>query len=283
MFRRLRSVLWHIANGFSLIISPHGTGTSITVDVPGRVATAIAIIVIASIAGLAFLGITYARLASLSLRAERLRAENEKLRVEQHKIEEIRREIARIEKMRQQIELWAGIATQEGEQGAPPEEKQSEATHLLEPNTWPRKYTYALLKPFYEGQFLVRKGMVTPVEGFLSRTFTVDAEGGAVHPGIDIAAATGTPVRCALDGKVTFAGWDDVYGNLVIVDHGDSLMTVYGHNEKLLVKEGDHVTTGEVIATVGSTGRSTAPHLHFGVMKNGKPVDPMQFVSLNLK
>jgi murein DD-endopeptidase MepM/ murein hydrolase activator NlpD len=88
----------------------------------------------------------------------------------------------------------------------------------------------------------------------------------------------GTPVRSALDGKVKSAGWDDIYGNLIVVDHSESLSTVYGHNEKILVKEGDHVTKGQVIATIGNTGRSTAPHLHFEVLKKGKPIDPDLYV-----
>ena len=67
---------------------------------------------------------------------------------------------------------------------------------------------------------------------------------------------------------------DEVYGNLIVVAHDDSISTVYGHNDKILVKEGDYVTKGQVIATVGSTGRSTAPHLHFGVLKHNKPIDP---------
>jgi murein DD-endopeptidase MepM/ murein hydrolase activator NlpD len=113
----------------------------------------------------------------------------------------------------------------------------------------------------------------------VSRRFINMVEGGPGHPGIDIAASQGTPVRCALDGVVEAAGWDDIYGNLIEVKHNDSLSTVYGHNEKVLVKEGEYVTRGQVIATVGNTGRSTAPHLHFEVLENGKAVDPEAYVA----
>jgi murein DD-endopeptidase MepM/ murein hydrolase activator NlpD len=85
-------------------------------------------------------------------------------------------------------------------------------------------------------------------------------------------------VRSALGGAVKAAAWDDVYGNLIEIEHDDSLSTIYGHNEKILVKEGEYVNRGQVIATVGNTGRSTAPHLHFEVLKNGKPVDPEGYV-----
>ena len=77
---------------------------------------------------------------------------------------------------------------------------------------------------------------------------------------------------------VKAARWDDVYGNVIEIEHNDSLSTIYGHNEKILVKEGEYVTRGQVIATVGNTGRSTAPHLHFEVLKNREPVDPEAYV-----
>jgi murein DD-endopeptidase MepM/ murein hydrolase activator NlpD len=90
-------------------------------------------------------------------------------------------------------------------------------------------------------------------------------------------------VRCALDGEVIFAGWDDIYGNVVRVQHNDSIMTVYGHNDRILVKEGEWVTKGKVIARVGNTGRSTAPHLHFEVLKNGIAENPRLYVNLGHK
>ena len=120
--------------------------------------------------------------------------------------------------------------------------------------------------------------MMMPASGWVSRTFLGDDEGKPMHPGIDIAASVGTPVRCALEGVVKSAGWDDIYGNLIVVEHSESLSTVYGHNDKILVKEGDHVTKGQVIATIGNTGRSTAPHLHFEVLKKGNPIDPELYV-----
>jgi murein DD-endopeptidase MepM/ murein hydrolase activator NlpD len=85
-------------------------------------------------------------------------------------------------------------------------------------------------------------------------------------------------VRAAATGAVTFAGTDPEYGNLVIVDHGLGLETRYGHNERLAVRVGDRVTRGQLIAAVGNTGRSSAPHLHFEVRKNGVPVDPRQYL-----
>ncbi|MCS6814366.1 MAG: peptidoglycan DD-metalloendopeptidase family protein [Cyanobacteria bacterium] len=98
------------------------------------------------------------------------------------------------------------------------------------------------------------------------------------HSGIDFAADYGSPIRAADNGYVIFAGWYGGYGNAVILDHGNGISTLYGHAEELLVAEGQYVQRGQVIATVGSTGLSTGPHLHFEVRQGGEPVDPMAFL-----
>ena len=94
------------------------------------------------------------------------------------------------------------------------------------------------------------------------------------HRGIDIAAAAGAPVKAAAAGKVVFSGRMAGYGNLVEVDHGNGLMTRYGHNSANLVSVGDEIQAGQAIALVGKTGRSTGNHLHFEVRKDGKAVNP---------
>jgi len=94
------------------------------------------------------------------------------------------------------------------------------------------------------------------------------------HTGIDIRASRGTPIRAARDGRVTFAGWMGAYGNTVVIDHGGGHSTLYAHASAILVRQGERVTTGQTIARVGSTGRSTGPHLHFEVRVNNRAVDP---------
>jgi len=98
------------------------------------------------------------------------------------------------------------------------------------------------------------------------------------HTGVDIAAREGDPVWAAADGEVTFAGWDNYFGNKVEIKHSDMLATLYGHNAKLLVKVGDKVRQGQVIALVGTTGESSGPHLHYEVKLNGQPVDPANYL-----
>lgn len=98
------------------------------------------------------------------------------------------------------------------------------------------------------------------------------------HSGIDIGVDYGTPVHAADSGVVVEAGWISGYGYAVVIDHGNGLSTLYGHNESLNVSSGQSVSQGQVIAYAGSTGNSTGPHVHFEVRSNGDPVDPSAYL-----
>lgn len=101
----------------------------------------------------------------------------------------------------------------------------------------------------------------------------------AFHEGIDFAAATGTPILAAAGGVVIGAEFHSQYGNLLEIDHGNDIVTRYAHASRLLKKVGDIVRRGEHVADIGSTGRSTGPHLHFEVLVKGIPQDPHKFLS----
>ncbi|MGH9901155.1 MAG: peptidoglycan DD-metalloendopeptidase family protein, partial [Pyrinomonadaceae bacterium] len=96
------------------------------------------------------------------------------------------------------------------------------------------------------------------------------------HTGVDIVAPLGTPVGAAAHGTVVFAGRDGGYGNTVVLEHADGRRTRYAHAERLYVSAGEHVAAGQVIAAVGSTGRSTGPHLHFEVIERGRHANPLK-------
>ncbi|MBC8231269.1 M23 family metallopeptidase [bacterium] len=98
----------------------------------------------------------------------------------------------------------------------------------------------------------------------------------AFHKGVDIDAKYGVPIKAAMNGKVIFSGWMGGYGKLVVIKHTNGWVTRYAHNSKILVAEGQHVITGQKIAKVGSTGRSTGNHLHFETWKDGKLVNPLK-------
>lgn len=115
-----------------------------------------------------------------------------------------------------------------------------------------------------------------PASGSISSNF--GERWGRDHNGVDIASPTGTNIYAYQSGKVTFSGWKNGYGNVVIISHGNGMETYYGHCSKLLVKAGQSVEKGQHIAEVGSTGRSTGPHLHFEVRKGGTPINPMPYL-----
>jgi murein DD-endopeptidase MepM/ murein hydrolase activator NlpD len=103
----------------------------------------------------------------------------------------------------------------------------------------------------------------------------------ALHAGIDFREEMGAPVRATASGRIAEAGWVGGYGNMVEVDHGNGLATRYGHLSQILVTPGEVVTIGQILGRVGSTGRSTGPHLHYETRINGTPVDPMRFLRAN--
>lgn len=120
---------------------------------------------------------------------------------------------------------------------------------------------------------------VTPVEGEISSPFGMRSDPFTgkerFHAGVDVAAPRGTAIRSVADGEVVFSGWRrGGEGRVVEVRHADGLVTSYAHAEKTLVRAGQHVVAGEVVATVGSSGRASGPHLHFGAARDGQAIDP---------
>jgi murein DD-endopeptidase MepM/ murein hydrolase activator NlpD len=152
-------------------------------------------------------------------------------------------------------------------------------------------FALLLLKPS-DSSAVLRKGAsplrVVPVAatvssgyGWRKHPIFKDADGNKAvrhHNGYDLSCPQGTPIYAAGDGVVEFAGWNSGYGNLTRIEHGGGLSTRYGHQSKLLVKAGQVVKAGQKIGLVGSTGKSTGPHLHFEVRVDKKPVDPALYL-----
>lgn len=127
------------------------------------------------------------------------------------------------------------------------------------------------------------RGWVTSTFGDF-RSFRLRAGGhsGRWHEGIDIAAPYGTPIMASGDGFVTFSGYRSGYGNMLVVDHGNGIATVYAHCSSVFVDEGRRVSRGMIIASVGNTGRSTGPHLHYEIHVDGVPVNPINYIVENM-
>lgn len=118
-----------------------------------------------------------------------------------------------------------------------------------------------------------------PVTGTISSRYGVRSRiRRSNHTGLDIAATTGTPIKVMADGVVTNASYSGSYGKLIKVDHGNGVETWYAHTSKMYVKKGQEVKAGDEIATVGSTGNSTGPHLHLEIRLNGEHINPQKYV-----
>jgi murein DD-endopeptidase MepM/ murein hydrolase activator NlpD len=140
-----------------------------------------------------------------------------------------------------------------------------------------------------EGKELIKKYMGKPLNHiritspFTNRRWHPVLHRYKAHLGTDFGARRGTPILAAADGKVIFSGWMRGYGNVIKIQHDDGYVTLYAHQSRRKAQEGEEVEKGQVIGFVGSTGRSTGPHLHFGLYKNGRAINPMRLIKFSSK
>ena len=121
--------------------------------------------------------------------------------------------------------------------------------------------------------------LIAPVSGTITSRFGVNSRvRSSSHTGLDIATSTGTPIKAAASGTVTFSGWKGSYGYMIVISHGNGVQTYYGHCSALYASVGQTVSQGEVIAAVGSTGNSTGPHLHLEIRVNGVAYNPQNYL-----
>jgi len=121
-----------------------------------------------------------------------------------------------------------------------------------------------------------------PVRGFISSNFGPRSDPFTgqqkMHGGLDIVAPSGTPIKAPADGIVTFSSVDPGFGNMLVIDHGYGMITRYAHNDTNLVNEGTRVKRGDIVGTVGTSGRSTGPHLHYEILINDVPISPLKMI-----
>ena len=120
-------------------------------------------------------------------------------------------------------------------------------------------------------------GTVTSKYGYRDHPIIEDA---SFHTGVDIAAKSGTAIKCFADGVVLDAGFNKTYGNYLLIEHKNGIRSFYGHNSKLKVKDGQKVKKGQTVALVGTTGMSTGPHLHFEVRNGSERLDPLHYIEV---
>ena len=156
----------------------------------------------------------------------------------------------------------------------------------LSKEAFQRERTLKDLKEFLEAQksVLLSIPSLWPVYGRITSSFgevrfSPSSGGTRPHMGIDISAPTGTPIVAPADGVVLSAGREAEYGLLICVDHGHGFTTMYGHLKEIRVKPGDRVKTGQLLGTVGTTGNTTGPHLHYEVRIHGRPANPFSYLT----
>ncbi|NIM19325.1 MAG: peptidoglycan DD-metalloendopeptidase family protein [Candidatus Latescibacteria bacterium] len=219
--------------------------------------------------------VTYGSVLRHSKRAANLESQNQRLLRQSAQVDSLRGELVRLQAMSIQIKKMLGINLTPEDSilvaSLSPIVKSPAIQEFQEEEGVGEEEQKAMLKAF---------PTLWPVKGYVTRGFhTTGGEKSAdYHPGIDIAARRNTPIRASAEGIVVTDAWDDTYGYMVVIDHGFGIYTLYGHNARNLVKNGDRVARGQIIAFVGNTGKSTAPHLHFEIRENGVPKDPNNYL-----
>jgi len=250
-----------------------------------------AVLALAVVGAISVVGIvsSYARMAWKVANYNTLRRETENLRSRyerlQKTVNQTNSQLASLQMLAQEVTVAYGIKHKvEG-----PADLVSEArltptmSETLENYDYLRNSKLSRLSPSYGQRWQVNViPSIWPVDGrlmggFGSRTDPFSGEG-AYHTGVDISAPSGTPVHAAADGRVQFAGFYNGYGRVVIVAHGGNYETYYAHLSAANVTEGQEVRRGEILGAVGSTGRSTGPHLHYEVRIGSAPVNPYRFL-----
>jgi len=138
-----------------------------------------------------------------------------------------------------------------------------------------------------QGKALIQKYMGKPLHHiritskFTTRRWHPVLHKWKAHHGTDFGARRGTPILAAADGRVVYSGWMGGYGRVIKIRHKDNYLTLYAHQSRLKAKVGQHVKKGQIIGYTGNSGRSTGPHLHFGLYKNGRPINPMRMVKFS--
>jgi murein DD-endopeptidase MepM/ murein hydrolase activator NlpD len=248
---------------YNLLIVPEGVENPFGIRVKAWVLRAVIALAAVLFITLILFFIFYGRIMMRVSQADRLEKENESLRLYKYKLLLLEQNMKEARAVVDRIALLAGIDFQ-----IPELPSDSELMATLEESGLTGETlddAAANVKPY---------GL--PMKGFMTRGYSDDPE--SQHPGIDIAAAIGTPVTATAAGKVVFAGNDSTYGLTVIIEHADNISTLFGHNSELLVGVGSVVAAGQKIALSGNTGKSTAPHLHYEIRENGKPVNPLRYI-----
>jgi len=289
----------------TLILIPNGSPRCHKLKLPGGALYFLAAIAVFSSLMLVAMGFSYAKMAFQAADYNNLQAENHSLKVQKKNLEfatlRLGEKITNLENTSRKIQtiIEKDSATNRGKPNTPAvggskldytnaellwSGNLKEGIDLLKDRTAEMESQFMSLE-----QVAIQRAMrlqftpnLWPVRGAITSSFGVRADpfnGEAeVHRGVDIAALYNSQIQASADGRVLVAEFKAGYGNLVVLDHGNGVTTRYGHMARLLVRLGQRVKKGDIIGLVGTTGRSTAPHLHYEVRMYDRPVNPSGYL-----
>ena len=213
--------------------------------------------------------------------AVRLRHDNQRTRAELERVDDLAATLTRMKLVDQQLRTMLSHATRidPAAYSLLADSRPAEATSAFEQQRVTARQATMPQSSSTDQRGVPSIWPVTRSSGWVTRGFQPE-EGVLLdgHPGLDIAAAEGTVILAAADGRVVFSGEDETLGLIVAVDHFGVYMTRYAHNAALIVEVGERVRKGQPIALVGNTGQSTGPHLHFEIWERGSPRDPLAYL-----
>ena len=244
--------------GFSVVLTSTESGKSKYVFLSRKKLYVLVGIAIVFITLIVLAVVSYSSVYLKAMESVVLRRRNADMEAEFLKLGEIQRNLEQAETDNQRLRVMLGL------EESPP----SVAPVVREQNL---DYTHRVNMMAHKEENIPS---LLPTQGKISRHFTPE------HRGVDIAAPRFSPVVAAASGLIHETGWDSIFGNYVVVSHDINYSTLYGHLQSITVNQNDNVACGEVIGTVGSTGRSTSPHLHYEVWFQQKKVEPLGYMTL---
>jgi murein DD-endopeptidase MepM/ murein hydrolase activator NlpD len=275
---------------FSVLVIPDGDDRTFNFRLSSTWCKVVCIVGALCVTGVVFITVNFWGMARSAYRMEILERENRLLRRENSKVLQLQKTLYEMKEIDHRLRRIAGTRIESDSQ-AVEEEASFNSDQLwqiaqkmdvgipreMSEEGYPEKSPNHLFD--ISEEWLRATPNLWPVQGWVSAEFNVNVGPlGRRHTGIDIAAPSDSPVRAAADGLVTFVSWTHDLGNLIMIQHDAFISTRYGHNSRVLVWQGERVRKGQTIAFVGNSGRSSAPHLHFEIWKDGSPVNPRRYL-----